>query len=69
MATLNQFPARIAFVDSEGRLTPEAYRALQGIFTSIGNQGTQVGDVFSDVMSSSSADTGYQAEIIMQGES
>ena len=36
MATLNLFPSRIPFVDSNGCLTPEAYRALQVVLTRLG---------------------------------
>lgn len=36
MATLNLFPARVPFVDSNGLLTTEAYRALQVLFDRVG---------------------------------
>ena len=97
MATLNLFPARIPFVDANGCLTPEAYRALQAVASRIGGAiGDQGVDVFADVMGSFVSDnamlafdsinppvsvdflapqdmqpteTGYQAEMILQGES
>lgn len=36
MTTLNLFPARIAFVNADGTLTTEAYRALQVLFARVG---------------------------------
>ena len=36
MATLNLFPARVAFVNTDGTLTPESYRALQVLFNRVG---------------------------------
>jgi hypothetical protein len=36
MAILDLFPARIRFVGPDGRLTPEAYRALNDVFERIG---------------------------------
>ena len=36
MAALNLFPARIRFVNADGTLTPEAYRALQDVLSRIG---------------------------------
>ena len=33
---LNLFPARIQFVSADGRLTPEAYRALQTLMVRVG---------------------------------
>lgn len=97
MATLNLFPARIPFVDDQGRLTPEAYRALQAVASRIGGAiGDQGVDVFADVMGAFVSDNaalsfdsinppmsvdylapqdmqpvefGYQADMLMQGES
>lgn len=44
MAALNLFPARVRFVNEDGTLTNEAYRALQIVFGrvggSLGNVGT-----------------------------
>ena len=36
MSTLNLFPARIAFVNPDGTLTNEAYRALTVLFARVG---------------------------------
>ena len=36
MPALNIFPARVPFVNPDGTLTAEAYRALQGIFARVG---------------------------------
>ena len=46
MTTLNLFPARIAFVNPDGTLTTEAYRALQVLF---GRVGGALGDNGTDV--------------------
>lgn len=35
-ATLNLFPARIRFVNADGTLSPEAYRALQSLSYRVG---------------------------------
>ena len=45
MAALNLFPARVRFVNDDGTLTMEAYRALQIVFSRVG--GT-LGDVGAD---------------------
>jgi hypothetical protein len=36
MAILDLVPARVRFVDADGRLTPEAFRALAKVFERIG---------------------------------
>lgn len=36
MALIDLFPARVAFVDANGRLTTEAFRALQGVLDRVG---------------------------------
>ena len=46
MATLNLFPARVQFVDGNGLLTPEAYRALNLLFNRTGGP---IGDFGEDV--------------------
>lgn len=46
MATLDLFPARVTFVDSQGRLTPEAYRALNILYQRVGGA---IGDLGEDV--------------------
>ena len=57
MATLNLFPARVQFVDPQGRLTPESYRALQLLYDRVGGSfGDQGTDVFADVMGSFQSD-------------
>lgn len=66
MATLNLFPYRVAFVDPQGRLTPEAYRALMALSSRVGGSfGDQGVDVFGDVVSVA-ADQTIQAESIAQ---
>lgn len=66
MAALNLFPYRVAFVDPQGRLTPEAYRALMALSSRVGGSfGDQGVDVFGDVVSAA-ADQTIQAEIIAQ---
>ena len=45
MAALNLFPARVRFVNDDGTLTMEAYRALQIVF---GRVGGYLGDVGTD---------------------
>lgn len=44
MAVLNLFPARIQFVDAQGRLTPEAYRALNMLFERVGGAFGDLGE-------------------------
>ena len=66
MATLNLFPYRVAFVDPQGRLTPEAYRALMSLYDRVGGSfGDQGVDVFGDVVSAVFDQT-IQAEIVTQ---
>lgn len=66
MAALNLFPARVPFVDAQGRLTPEAYRALMALYDRVGGSfGDQGVDVFGDVVSAS-AEQMIQAEIVLQ---
>ena len=45
MAALNLFPARVRFVNDDGTLTMEAYRALQTVFNRVGGS---LGDVGTD---------------------
>jgi hypothetical protein len=50
MATLNLFPARIPFVNADGTLTTEAFRALQIVFSRVGGAlGDSGTDVFGQV--------------------
>lgn len=43
---LDLFPSRVAFVDSQGRLTAEAVRALNAVFARIGGaSGSSTGDL------------------------
>ena len=66
MAALNLFPARIAFVDNQGRLTPEAYRALAMLFERTGGEfGDQGVDVFA-VFSTGGQDAPLVGESFMQ---
>lgn len=68
MATLNLFPARVQFVDSTGRLTPEAYRALNMLFERTGGTfGDQGVDVFADIFGGTASDGApMQMDSIMQ---
>jgi hypothetical protein len=71
-ATLNLFPARIAFVNADGTLTAEAYRSLQTLMRRVGGQLGDTGiDVFADIsafgaIASSSTDTIYQSQVADQ---
>ena len=50
MAALNLFPARVRFVNDDGTLTNEAYRALQIVFNRVGGAlGDSGADVFRQV--------------------
>jgi hypothetical protein len=52
---LNLFPARIQFVKPDGTLTPEAYRALQTVFSRIGGPlGDNGVDVLADLVAPNS---------------
>ncbi len=52
---LNLFPARIQFVKPDGTLTPEAYRALQTVFSRIGGPlGDNGVDVLADLVATGS---------------
>ncbi len=67
MASLDLFPPRIAFVDDQGRLTPEAYRSLRSLNKRVdvvsGDQGSDTFSVFS-----SQGDTATHAfDLIVQG--
>ena len=60
MVALSLFPTRVAFVDAQGRLTPEAYRALMAMYGRTGGPiGDQGIDVFGDVFSDSSQESLY----------
>lgn len=84
MATLNLFPARVQFVDASGRLTPEAYRALQDLFNRVGghlgDQGTDTFAIFApaqdagqgaaaDMLTQPGSAPAYEAPMDMQGQS
>ena len=57
MATLNLFPARIRFTNTDGTLTPEAYRALQVLFERVGGPlGDNGADTFGDLTGVASLD-------------
>ena len=66
MATLNLFPYRVAFVDAQGRLTPEAYRALMALSDRVGGSfGDQGVDVFA-VFGQSEAKQQIPVEMVSQ---
>jgi hypothetical protein len=55
MTALVLFPSRIKFVNADGTLTPEAYRALQEIVNRTGGTLGSVGsDTYSDVVGDTS---------------
>ncbi len=57
MTVLNLFPARIRFVNQDGTLTPEAYRALQILLGRVGGPLGDTGeDVFANIFGSSDSD-------------
>lgn len=54
MTALVLFPSRIRFVNDDGTLTPEAYRALQEIVSRTGGPLGSLGeDTFSDIAATS----------------
>lgn len=58
MATaLDLFPARVVFVDPQGRLTAEAYRALNALFLRVGGAS---GSSTSDLAISDDDDSGLE---------
>ena len=66
MAALNLFPARVAFVDAQGKLTPEAYRALMALYERVGGSfGDQGIDVFGGSISTPS-DQPMISEVVTQ---
>ena len=68
MATpaLNLFPARIQFVNSDGTLTPEAYRSLQALMQRVGGPlGDNGVDVFGDI-ASASVDDSAATDMVIQ---
>ena len=55
MTALALFPSRIKFVNADGTLTPEAYRALQEIVSRTGGVlGVSGSDTFSDIVGDTS---------------
>jgi hypothetical protein len=67
MAVLNLFPARVAFVNNDGTLTTEAYRALNVLFNRVGGSlGDNGVDVFGDISSISSVSNPSDIETIYQ---
>ena len=68
MTTLNLFPARIAFVNPDGTLTTEAYRALQVLFGRVGGAlGDNGTDVFNNqVVMGQAADNPAVTDMLLQ---
>lgn len=67
MAALNLFPARVAFVNPDGTLTNEAYRALQMVFERVGGAlGDSGADVFGQVFGSASDATSIMQTDVVQ---
>lgn len=57
MTALALFPSRIRFVNADGTLTPEAYRALQEIVQRTGGVlGSSGADTYGDILSDLSTD-------------
>lgn len=54
---LDLFPARVRFTDADGRLTPEAFRALQKVFDRIGGA---TGASTTDLATSDDEDSGLE---------
>jgi hypothetical protein len=54
---LDLFPARIRFVDADGRLTPEAFRALAKVFERVGGA---TGPSTTDLATSDDEDSGLE---------
>ena len=70
MAVLNLFPARIPFVNNDGTLTAEAYRALNVLFGRVGGSlGDNGVDVFGDVSSISSSQPPGDISMFLQNPS
>jgi hypothetical protein len=57
MAILDLFPARVRFVDADGRLTVEAFRALAKVFERIGGA---TGASTTDLAQSDDEDSGLE---------
>ena len=70
MATaLNLFPARIRFVNADGTLTPEAFRALQTLMVRVGGPiGDNGVDVFGDLTGAASIDSSISDTVTQQAE-
>lgn len=69
MAALNLFPSRVAFVNPDGTLTPEAYRALRIIYDRVGgamgDSGTDVfGQVFGNASNAGEASSTLQSDVV-----
>lgn len=70
MAVLNLFPARIPFVNQDGTLTAEAYRALNILFgRSGGSLGDNGVDVFGDISGISSSQSSGDDGLLTQMQS
>lgn len=71
MSALALFPARIRFVNADGTLTPEAYRALQEIVSRTGGVlGTIGSDTFGDItgdLSTNQVNVAY-TDVVQQEE-
>ena len=68
MTTLNLFPARIRFTNTDGTLTPEAYRSLQVLFTRVGGAlGDNGADIFADLTGGGSQDASITDTVTQPG--
>lgn len=68
MGALDLFPSRVAFVDPQGRLTPEAFRALRDLFGRVGGTyGDQGEDTFA-VFGAASESAGLDLWTVRQAE-
>lgn len=70
--TLTLFPSRIRFVNADGTLTPEAYRALQVLVERsggiLGDNGVDVFGDFGDLNGSSSQDSSFTDTVVQATE-
>lgn len=69
MAVLNLFPARVRFVNDDGTLTNEAFRALQILLSRVGGPLGDTGtDTFSDIVTAGATSPSVlQTDIVQAG--
>jgi hypothetical protein len=68
MTTLAPLPARIRFTNTDGTLTPEAYRQWQVLFTRVGGTlGDNGTDIFADLTGGGSQDASITDTVTQPG--